>query len=185
MANSHTTLSNLFSDTADAIREVGGSSATIIADNFPDAIRSLPVVRIPSTITAGDTPVAMTIGEAEVEGTNSSVTIDVHQIAIQRSGKYKVYILGHFMDTGSEEYEATIIVNSYNSSGMFSPHQISVYGDTHMHNFIGECTATCGAGTNITVDVSALLGTTVIISAIIVSIDWSNTIAAPTSSITA
>lgn len=179
MANSHTTLSNLFSDTANAIREVGGSSATIIADNFPDAIRRLPVARIPSRITAGNTPVAMAIGEVEVKGTGSLVSMDEHQIAIQRSGIYKVYILGHFMDTGLPKYEATIMVNSYNSSGMHSPHQILVGGDTYMHGFIGECTATCGVNTKITTDVYALSGITVIISAIIVSIDWSNTIAEP------
>lgn len=182
MSNTHTTLGSLFSDTADAIREVGGSSATIVADNFPGAIRNLPVVRIPSTITAGDTPVAMTIGEVEVEGTNSSVTsIDVHQITIQRQGKYKVNILGSFMDTGLKEYEAAIIVNSYNSHGMVTPCQLFVYGDTHTHNFTAECTATCGAGTDITINVAAALGITVKISAMIVSIDWSNTIAAPSS----
>lgn len=38
MANKHSTLTSLFSDIADAIRSKTGSSETIIADDFPEAI---------------------------------------------------------------------------------------------------------------------------------------------------
>lgn len=41
MANTHTTLTSLFSDMADAIREKSGSTASIVADNFPSAIRNI------------------------------------------------------------------------------------------------------------------------------------------------
>lgn len=41
MANQHTTLAALFDDTADAIREVGGTSSSIVADTFPDKIRGI------------------------------------------------------------------------------------------------------------------------------------------------
>lgn len=41
MANTHTTLTSLFSDMADAIREKSGSTATIVADNFPTEIRNI------------------------------------------------------------------------------------------------------------------------------------------------
>lgn len=49
MPNTHTTLTSLFSDIADAIREKTGDSADIVADEFPDAIAAIP--------TGGDTGV--------------------------------------------------------------------------------------------------------------------------------
>jgi hypothetical protein len=39
----HTNLSGLFTDIADAIREKNGSTAKIVADNFPTVIRDIPV----------------------------------------------------------------------------------------------------------------------------------------------
>ena len=42
MPNTHSTLTSLFSDIADAIRGKTGSSATIVADDFPTAIASIP-----------------------------------------------------------------------------------------------------------------------------------------------
>lgn len=41
MANKHSTLNSLFSDIADAIRSKTGSSETIIADDFPEAIEGI------------------------------------------------------------------------------------------------------------------------------------------------
>ena len=40
MANKHATLAALFTDIADAIREKTGDTASIVADDFPDVIRS-------------------------------------------------------------------------------------------------------------------------------------------------
>lgn len=42
MANTHTTLTSLFSDTANSIRAKTGSTATIVADTFPSAIDAIP-----------------------------------------------------------------------------------------------------------------------------------------------
>ena len=42
MPNTHTTLTSLFSDIADAIRAKTGDSGTIVADNFPTAIANIP-----------------------------------------------------------------------------------------------------------------------------------------------
>lgn len=39
MANTHTSLSSLFTDIADVIREKTGDTGTIVADDFPDVIR--------------------------------------------------------------------------------------------------------------------------------------------------
>ena len=41
MANTHTTLTSLFTDIADAIREKKKTTGTIVADNFPSEIRSI------------------------------------------------------------------------------------------------------------------------------------------------
>ena len=41
MPNTHSTLTSLFSDIADAIRVKKGTSADIVADNFPDEIASI------------------------------------------------------------------------------------------------------------------------------------------------
>ncbi len=42
MANTHETLTSLFSDIADAIRAKTGGTADIVADEFPDAIDAIP-----------------------------------------------------------------------------------------------------------------------------------------------
>lgn len=42
MPNTHSTLTSLFSDIADEIRAKKGTSADIVADNFPDEIASIP-----------------------------------------------------------------------------------------------------------------------------------------------
>lgn len=42
MANTHTTLTSLFIDIADAIREKTGGTDAIVADNFPSAIEAIP-----------------------------------------------------------------------------------------------------------------------------------------------
>lgn len=44
MATTHTTLSGLFKDIADAIRSKTGSTATIVADNFATAISGIVTV---------------------------------------------------------------------------------------------------------------------------------------------
>ena len=50
MANIHTNLPSLFSNIASAIREKTGNNGTIVADNFPDAIRAIPTG---SSVTVG------------------------------------------------------------------------------------------------------------------------------------
>ena len=44
MALNHNTLTSLFNDTANAIRSKTGSTAAIVADNFPNAINSIVTV---------------------------------------------------------------------------------------------------------------------------------------------
>lgn len=59
MANTHTTLASLFSDIADAIRSKTESTAPLVADEFPAAIRALEnnkvwvgLVNVPSGCTS-------------------------------------------------------------------------------------------------------------------------------------
>lgn len=52
MANTHTTLTSLFTAIANAIRGKTGSSATIVADDFPDAISAIQVGSDTSNATA-------------------------------------------------------------------------------------------------------------------------------------
>lgn len=42
MANKHATLTSLFTDIANAIRAKTGEAGTIVADNFPSAVASIP-----------------------------------------------------------------------------------------------------------------------------------------------
>ena len=67
MPNTHSTLTSLFSDIADAIRAKDGSSGTIVADNFPTAIANIPF----STIyTGSSTPSSST-------GTNGDIYLQI------------------------------------------------------------------------------------------------------------
>lgn len=61
------TLSQLFSDIANAIRDKSGSSATIVATNFPAAISNMPAV----TVGASNGVAGQTAGSS----TNNSLTI--------------------------------------------------------------------------------------------------------------
>lgn len=55
MANTHETLVSLFQDTADAIRELTGTTEPLVADQFPEAIRAVGLRRL---IANDDTVVA-------------------------------------------------------------------------------------------------------------------------------
>ena len=44
MSNKHENLTSLFTSIANAIREKTGGTATLIADNFPDAIKAIEVL---------------------------------------------------------------------------------------------------------------------------------------------
>lgn len=61
------TLSELFSDIANAIRDKSGSSATIVAANFPTAISNMPAV----TVGTSNGVAGQTAGSS----TNNSLTI--------------------------------------------------------------------------------------------------------------
>ena len=68
MPNQHSTLTGLFSDIADAIREKDGSSASIVADAFPTAIRAIP------SGGGGDDIIISLLDGTISEYTNSNIT---------------------------------------------------------------------------------------------------------------
>lgn len=61
MANLHTSLSDLFTDIADAIREKTGDTASIIADDFPDVIRESLQVSPPKPYLTFSSPNSFTL----------------------------------------------------------------------------------------------------------------------------
>ena len=74
MANTHTTLASLFDDTADAIREKKGTTAAIVADNFPAEIRSIEDV---TAEVNAQLPIVKNIKEALVgKATGANATAD-------------------------------------------------------------------------------------------------------------
>lgn len=84
MANKHTTLASLFSDTANAIREVTGTSDSIVADTFPDFIRS---IRSTLFFSENKVKLAMTHNSSRIPGIAYS------------SSKGKYYTVGKCTDT--------------------------------------------------------------------------------------
>ena len=61
MANTHTSLSALFTDIADAIREKTGDTASIVADDFPDVIREMLQVAPPKPYLTFRSPSSFTL----------------------------------------------------------------------------------------------------------------------------
>lgn len=72
----HSTLQSLFSDIADAIRSKDATSEKIVADVFPDKIRSIPSSEL----------VSLDVAQGGVEGTLSYVASDGTLKTVQTSG---------------------------------------------------------------------------------------------------
>ena len=83
MANNHSTLTSLFTDIADAIREKTGSTESIVADEFPAAIAALPKgesVNLDSEITTQDALIAelSNILDSKAAGGSVKTTKTIH-----------------------------------------------------------------------------------------------------------
>lgn len=103
----HTSLTSLFSDIADAIRAKTGSSATIVADNFPAAI---------ANISAGTVATAT----QTISGSNSltitfSVSGEPQAWAIMLTTAGSVYGSGYYV---AAQYDG-ITVNAWTKDGSF------------------------------------------------------------------
>lgn len=81
MPNTHSTLTSLFSDIADAIRGKTGSSATIVADDFPTAIANIPTSGgIVATEVANATGTTLAI--------TSSESTNIQSLSVTENGTY-------------------------------------------------------------------------------------------------
>lgn len=69
----HTTLVSLFNDIASAIRQKTGAQATIIADNFPQAIQNIPTgqARSSADLTTNDDTVIVPAGLYSVQASKA------------------------------------------------------------------------------------------------------------------
>ena len=120
MANTHTSLSSLFTDIADAIREKTGDTGTIVADDFPDVIRNrLQVMLIRFTIdgTSYQAEEGMTWGE----WVESDYNVDRYKTGVlgQDFGTAGIYSFSKFASdvnviaTASSNYSTSYIVGKY------------------------------------------------------------------------
>ena len=171
MPNTHTTLTSLFTDIANAIRNKTGSTGTIVADNFPAAIANIPTggTSTPPTPTAGDTPVIINV---------SGITVDVARdaqatgitIAISLAGTYRI---------------KTCARNSYTSGGTTYKSRVQFYkngtavGISHDLDggFFGEVydDIECSAGDTIEIYASSANSTyKTAVSCLIACINWNN-----------
>ena len=79
----HTSLASLFSDIADAIRAKTGSSASIVADDFPTEIAAIP--------TSGGTSKNTQIVQGTTRSTSTSLAAIGSELTVSKTGTYDVY----------------------------------------------------------------------------------------------
>ena len=122
----HTTLSSLFTDIANAIRAKDGSSATIMADNFPAKILDIPTgggggeytiypsATEPSAAQNGDIWIDYSgdlvaknfqISSDPVNTTSTTLTETAMAITVTKTGIYNVYAcVGYNRNSGTAQF---------------------------------------------------------------------------------
>lgn len=106
MPNSHSTLTSLFSDIADAIRAKTGDLGTIVADNFPTAIAAIP--------TGGSSNVKKITGTTYYDSESDTISFTVNT-GIDSAPIYAIIKLE--FDTPSNYYFLQIGTNLIRWSG--------------------------------------------------------------------
>lgn len=115
MPNTHSTLSSLFTDIADAIRAKTGSAASIVADNFPTEIANIPSGGGGTLITKSITANGTYNAEDDNADGYSSVTV-----AVPTGGKIIPSIpaeytkVDYIEGTGTQYFDAGLITGGSN-----------------------------------------------------------------------
>lgn len=113
MANTHSTLTDLFTDIADAIREKTGGTETIIADNFPEAIDSI--------LTPTDNTIPTQPANIITPGTSNQIAV--------ASG---VYTTGAITVAGDSDLVAANIISGKNIFGVIGTAPIVITSTTEV-----------------------------------------------------
>lgn len=121
MANTHETLVSLFQDTADAIRELAGTTEPLVADQFPEAIRAVGLRRL---IANDDTVVAtgnLSSGSTVYVNTDFGVLVSYAPngdvVITMKAGTSTNYEHLRFVLSSAPEGVTMTFVNDTNTSG--------------------------------------------------------------------
>lgn len=165
MPNTHTTLTGLFTDIADAIREKSGSTDAIVADNFPTAISEIttsPQIDDAGVLYLADNPTnalqlsKVTAGNVSAAGAKSVADsalytrptdsgtdtgyLSYSKLAIDHDGNI---ILPSLTDLGAIKVSPDgEVIWTCNISSAYKNQTISVAVDSNNNVFVG-CSLTC------------------------------------------
>ena len=155
MANKHNSLDELFTATADAIREKTGGTEKIIADNFPEAITNIQVGIDTSDGTAVSTDiakdkVAYVNGERIVGGLDnrtagSTISVGFQRIVNNANNNTSAQIYSNFL--------SDTIMRANSTTSVSVPYEN--FGDATAEDVISGKTFTSSAGLKITGTASA------------------------------
>jgi len=111
MTLNHSSLADLFSDIADAIRAKTGGSSDIVADDFPDEIAAIPSG---GGGTSKNAQIAPGFGRTNQ---TAYTAISGQSITVAKTGTYHVYWEGYRSSTSGTNGSCLYIGDSAHSSG--------------------------------------------------------------------
>lgn len=127
MANTHTTLTGLFTDIADAIRAKTGGTESIVADAFPEAIRNVnnEDAFLTRTIKFYNDSEITSIGDYAFYGCSSLSTVNLPNVITIGSSAFR-----YCTALGAIELPKAESIGSLAFAGCTSLSSVSLYGST-------------------------------------------------------